>query len=326
MTLVIPEPIVQQMIELYQSGLSLKKVGEIVGKSVTTVKRRLEENGIPRRSSRGSPLKRNDPLTQQIVELYQLGLSCEKVGKIVKLSASAIRNRLEKEGVPRRSLSEAQRKYFCNEDYFEIIDTGPKSCWLGVMASDGNLSSRDLQMSLGLKRTDKNYIIRFKEALEATNPIHDYERTGKDGKTYYSSRITIHSQKMYNDLVAHGVPPRKSLILEPPIGVPDHLVPHWIRGVFDGDGGASFVGRIRKSGTRSVRVSVESTVKVLEFIQEKLGRIGHIYPSSASRAFYLIISKQEDVRKFYDYIYRDAIVYLERKKAIFDFNIDRGLL
>ena len=132
------------------------------------------------------------------------------------------------------------------------------------------------------------------------------------------------SKKMYNDLISHGVPPRKSLILEPPIEVPEYLVSHWTRGYFDGDGGVDPQGSPRKKdGVRRLRVRISSTERTLEFIQEKLKGIGHIKPSK-SKAFVLWITRNEDIRNFYNYIYKDALIYLKRKKAIFEPELDNN--
>lgn len=253
----------------------------------------------------------SDQLIQQMIKLYQSGLSLKEVGEIVGVSWATVRRRLEKNGISRRD----NRKYFCNDDYFEIINTEPKSNWLGFLAADGNLSKRSPQIRLKLARTDKDHVVKFKEALNATNPIHDYEQEQESGKITYNSLLAINSKKMHADLISHGVPPTKSLILEPPIGVPDYLIPPWIRGCFDGDGHIGI--HINSNGYWKKKVVITGTVEVLEFIRGQLGGMGHIHPVSESKAFSLIIGVQEDVQKFADYIYKDATVWMERKRATF---------
>lgn len=263
-----------------------------------------------------------DDLTQRIIDLYQSGLSLKQVGVRAGKSTTTIYRELKKAGIPRRG--PGNRKYFCDDNYFEIIDTEPKANWLGFLAGDGGLSKRSPQIILNLGREDKDHVIKFKEALGATYPVRDREVINQRGKVTYNSGIRINSQKMHSDLISHGVPPAKSLILEPPIGVPDHLIPHWVRGLFDGDGYVGFVGRERKigekKGTRRLGVRIKSTREVLEFIQDRLGGMGHIYPTK-SKAFVFVVSRQEDVRKFCDYVYKGATIYLERKRVIFNLGL-----
>ena len=58
-------------------------------------------------------------------------------------------------------------------------------------------------------------------------------------------------------------------------------------------------------------------------LQRKLKGIGHIKPSK-SKAFVLWITRNEDIRNFYNYIYKDALIYLKRKKAIFETELDNN--
>jgi len=224
---------------------------------------------------------------------------------------------LIKNGIPRRSKSEAHRKYSLNEDFFEIIDTEEKAYWLGFIAADGDICSGRPRMGLALAIKDKERVELFRDHIEATNPIY-YRETKRNGKSHGNVGIRIRSKKLCKDLIDKGVVPRKSLILKPPKNVPENLIHHWIRGYFDGDGCVDYYGKVRKcDGKRLLRVRITSTKEVLEFIQKKFGS-GHIYdrrPRSQVHTFR--IGSQGDVRGFANFIYRDATVYLERKKLIF---------
>ena len=257
-----------------------------------------------------------DQLTRQISELYLSGLSIKRVGGIVSLSHSHVRRRLVKKGTPRRSIGEANRKYSLNEDFFEIIDTEEKAYWLGFIAADGNINSNRRQVIFSLAIKDKKMVEKFKEALESTNPIHYYSRK-INGRISEKARLIIRSKKLCNDLINKGVVPRKSLILKPPKNVPNHLVRHWVRGYFDGDGSVYF-RKIKRNGSRRKRVSISGTEEVMRFIQKKLG-LGHIHDSRPRAQVHSFrIGSQTDVEKFADYIYQDATVHLERKKLIFE--------
>ena len=236
------------------------------------------------------------------------------MGTDVNRSNTWVSRRLRKEGIPRRS----GRKYSCNEDFFETINTEEKSYWLGFLAADGCVHvmkrkrlNQSPQFSLSLSQSikDKRVLELFKEHLEATYLVHSRKREQK-GKEREFVRIRITSKNLCKDLINKGVVPRKTLILKPPKNIPDSLIHHWIRGYFDGDGCISF----RKGNRHSRKITIAGTLEVMRFIQDCLGGIGHIYdwgPRAQVHRFQ--IAKQEDVKRFADYIYQDATVYLERK-------------
>lgn len=68
------------------------------------------------------------------------------------------------------------------------------------------------------------------------------------GENYYIRRVSTHSntyvitfcsKQMYQDIEAHGGSPRKSKVIGFPT-VPHDLLPHFVRGVVDGDGTLSW--------------------------------------------------------------------------------------
>jgi len=207
----------------------------------------------------------------------------------------------------------SRHKYFLNEDFFETIDTEQKAYWVGFLAADGCISSgRDQKLIiLSLSTKDRDHVIKFRDALDATYPIKDRRLTGRHRTTTFSSRIRMTSRKMSLDLTAHGVPPRKTFILKSPIGVPGCLIHHYVRGYFDGDGGI----HIRKNGTGS-RVSIAGTLELVTFICDTLG-FGHVYDHPPKRMSYFKIDKKTEIGRFFDCIYKDATVYLKRKFDIF---------
>ena len=48
--------------------------------------------------------------------------------------------------------------------------------------------------------------------------------------------LRVGSDKLCNDLIKHGCLPRKTFILKWPTTIPENLIRHFIRGLFDGDG------------------------------------------------------------------------------------------
>lgn len=67
----------------------------------------------------------------EIIALYQSGLSTIKIGKMFGCSNTTISKRLKELKIKMRSNKEYRRKYNFNENFFESIDTQEKAYWLG---------------------------------------------------------------------------------------------------------------------------------------------------------------------------------------------------
>jgi len=207
-----------------------------------------------------------------------------------------------------------RRKYSCNEDFFETINTEEKSYWLGFLAADGCISNNRSDMSMSQSIKDINTVEKFREALEITNPMrHRFQKL--NGKIFEKARLSIRSKNLCKDLINKGVVPRKTLILKPPKNIPDSLIHHWIRGYFDGDGSIFF---IKVKNRKYKKVSIVGTLEVMKFIQKKFNGSGYIYDMRPrARVHRFRVNRQEDIKRFGLFIYKDATVFLKRKKLIF---------
>lgn len=115
----------------------------------------------------------------------------------------------------------------CNEFFFETIDTEAKAYWLGFIHADGCIV-RGGKLQISLAAVDEPHLWKFRDAI---NSDHKISCNAK----YNSVGITITSQQMCNDLVRHGVLPRKSTVGGIPCVAPEFRRHFW-RGVVDGDG------------------------------------------------------------------------------------------
>ena len=52
--------------------------------------------------------------------------------------------------------------------------------------------------------------------------------------------IRLFCKKIFDDLISHGCCQNKSLIKSAPIGIPNELMRHFIRGYFDGNGSIAY--------------------------------------------------------------------------------------
>lgn len=117
-----------------------------------------------------------------------------------------------------------------NEDYFETIDTEHKAYWLGLLMADGNVANYNNRycIRLTLKEEDHYLIEKLKADINTDTNIYIDK--------YNRSTLRVWSKKMFNDLAKHGIVPNKTGKETIPETVPTHLLHHFIRGFFDGDG------------------------------------------------------------------------------------------
>src|SRR5690606_26378413 len=208
-----------------------------------------------------------------------------------------------------------------NEDFFEIIDTEEKAYWLGFIAADGGITHRSKnherkRVQLGVAEKDYNHLIKLKESLNL-NTLPRKKISKKNGgkfkkREYIFYRYELNSNKMYYDLLDKGIVPQKSLILEPPLNVPEDLVRHWIRGYFDGDGSIGI-----KRSRNILRFTILGTYNVLKFISDFCSL--ELEPRKRHNV-YIISSSYGKATKFLQLIYKDSNIHLDRKYELWKNN------
>ncbi len=126
-----------------------------------------------------------------------------------------------------------------------------------------------------------------------------------------SAQMQVYSSQIVRDLAKIGIRPRKSLTISH-VNVQDNLFPHFIRGVFDGD------GSISGNSLSHIQFNIAGNKPFLEQIQQILiARCGlnkiKMYPLP-SRAYKLQYCGSQ-IFRFLDWIYgcSDSSNRLDRK-------------
>ena len=127
------------------------------------------------------------------------------------------------------------KKYILNNQVFSSVDTEEKAYWLGFIWADGSIYFRqdvrkDYRLTLRIKSTDVDHLIKFTKFLQTEKPIKYYT----DG----TAAIIIGDKQIVMDLIKLGVIPGKSLsdtFLDIDL-IPEDLHKHFWRGCVDGDG------------------------------------------------------------------------------------------
>ena len=254
----------------------------------------------------------NSDFCLNIIHDYQNGIKRSEIMKKYNINDGLLYRLLEFHNI---SLDDKHKRFFFfYEDFFNIIDTEEKAYWLGFLYADGYVYSHiGYTVELTLKKTDENHIHKFRNAVKYNGELED-KHIELNQKHFLAKRLTLCSKKMVQDLIAHGCFQNKSLDLKFPTDqqVPKHLIHHFMRGYFDGDG---CVTTARQG--RDLRFEILGTYEFLT-MYEKTMNINIKEPKQTkSKAFSVKHGGNLQVKKIYDYLYKDATVYLERKRDIF---------
>lgn len=214
------------------------------------------------------------------------------------------------------------RKYNVNDLFFENIDNENKAYWLGFLLADGNINVRKGQdrLVLDISTKDIKHLEKFKKDIEFDGPINTYTiKSGKFiGKTH--CQIAITSQKLVDDLAKLGCVPNKDLLIKYP-NIDSIFDMAFIRGNFDGDGSVflSNEKHWRNNKISSIiHFRFHGTKDLLIEINKKLGLDGIVKQVKQSKSFVLAYKRRKKEILFYNMLYKNAIIFLERKKEIFE--------
>ena len=268
-----------------------------------------------------------------IKEMYQNKVSSVKIGEKYHVGHKVILKALRKLGVE-ISQKKMVRKYDLNERYFELIDTPEKAYILGFLYSDGAVNSSKSTVSLSLQESDVAILERIRTEIKSERPLEylDYSQKHDFGYNYLNQyRLLMFSADMCADLADKGVIQNKSLKIEFPEWMPPELIPHFIRGVYDGDG--SVYCQKKSESNHAVTVTITATESFCKSLQsickDALGINAGIYDASCHNGVTRVftISGRRVAKKFLDWIYADATMYLQRKydRYIEYYDIDRPL-
>lgn len=213
-------------------------------------------------------------------------------------------------------LNERTQKFNFNEDYFENIDTEDKAYFLGFIVADGCINNKTLNIS----QKEPDILYKFKKYI-------NFEGTVRKDKNRNIHTVNLYSEKIISDLYKLGIYSNKTMIVKYP-EIPKQLENHFMRGLFDGDGCISIHKKREGSRDISDRGQVNICSGSRDFIEEYVERLNKYCSITKNkircpRGTYNVIdwASFSDIEKFYDFFYKDATVYLERKKETFDIAI-----
>lgn len=324
----LSKEIQEEIVRLYDSGLSVRRIEGEVEVSNWSIEKYLKLHGRSLLSVEDRrSLKKKDIIKAE--KLYKEGKSLTDLSKIFNCSLTTISDTFKKNGLQSRGNKDIygndyNKVHSCNDSFFEKIDSERKAYWLGYMFADGCNHEKDRAISFGQTEQYKDAVYQFKTDIKGTQTISIGKpriSTFRDKEyltaTFY--RIMIRSKQLSEDLARHGCTKNKTLTTTFP-DIPHELRRHFIRGYFDGDGSVTSP----KTKNSSIQFNMIGTFELLKVIQENIVENTELNATKISAARkgspvgMLIYGGINNCRHFYDYIYEDSTVCLEKKKEKFE--------
>lgn len=264
---------------------------------------------------------------EQIDTLHAEGKTALEISKILGLKYhQPIYNYFKKKGWENLSRDKYPRgnKYSVNLDFFKEINTEAKAYILGFIAADGHVDGTKYSFVIALKDSDYELLEKIRDAMGSTHPIvqhipatNPYKKSTNQNLEKCS--LAINGKELVTPLIQMGLVGNKTYSLSGDIikYVPEHLIRHFLRGYFDGDGCISLEKRY-KSGTKST-VHVAGN---LDFLENTFNKY---FPTACAIRKYKIskqcydytIQDKKQVLKFLAYLYSGSTIYLKRKYDLY---------
>ena len=240
-----------------------------------------------------------------------------ELARILNKTKNAVQIKASRLGLKR------EEKYHYDKSFFEIIDNEYKAYWLGFIYADGYVSMtkdhRGCMMGIELQEFDYGHLEQFNIDIGGNVRIEHRHRGSRYINNYYVGEsdvcsIRLFSKKIFDDLISHGCCQNKSLIKGAPIGIPNELMRHFIRGYFDGNGSISYSYN-KKVDKSYLKIAITTgSLAFANWLSKTLSDvdINNIVMQDHEHSYKVQISSSNKV-DFLKYIYNNSKTYLQRK-------------
>lgn len=268
---------------------------------------------------------------KEIIRLYSREkLSISSIKKTFRLQFEDVKTILRDNNTYIRSHRESRMTYSYNEDYFSEVNTTEKAYWLGFIYADGFITKKTNGSPVfGLTLGEIEPLIKLNQCLDSNKPIGQYKKVNSYSNNSIEYKLAFTSPKMVSDLEKWGCVENKTFKLKFPTFLDKSLIPHFIRGYFDGDG--SVYLHIQKTNGReyiSLGTQLCGIESFLRDLAKYISAENCVYKDNRKQTNCYKIQLNSNIRalKLYHYMYRNSDgLYLTRKKEKFDnFIKDRG--
>ena len=312
----IQESEYNNILNLYNDGTTAQEIAKMYDVSDRIIYSILRK--FPNRRKKKSYKNFSNEEKENIVKLYLEGKSTVEIGKMYKFDHHSIASVLDEYHVDRRDASHCNRTYSVNDEYFDNIDTQNKAYVLGFLFAYGNNCMQKSTIRIALQEKDRDILEKIRIDIGSNKPLclksSENKRNNGEGYDYKDQyALDVCNKHWCERLSELGCVHNKSLVLKFPDYLSDEMLPHFIRGYFDGDG--CIVNA--KSGNHNINLTStkDFCVSVQNIVFNLFGIKSYIRPASNKNGITSVwtLSKKQDIKTFLDWIYKDAELYLERK-------------
>ena len=233
----------------------------------------------------------------------------------------------------RNSEGKFSKAYKVNELFFDKIDTEEKAYVLGFIYADGcNTLAKTIKITQ--LEQDIDILYKIQKAMKSNHVLgSEIQSTNNKVKKI----LNIYSPKLSEALNNIGVVHDKTNVLKFPTFIPKDLMRHFIRGYFDGDGciwsgKKTYRDYIKKDGSLSKRLSwntkftftgCESFIEPLQnYLVDNINinktKLNFSKRKKDSTTCTMEYSGRGNIKKLYDYMYKDSLIYGNRKRIKFE--------
>lgn len=211
-----------------------------------------------------------------------------------------------------RNLETYKKERICNENFFENFNTEKSAYWAGFILGDGHVSEATL--TIHLSTIDLSHLEKFKSDIETNYAItiSNPPPNKIKNKEFGTCILPIIKEKLCKDLIKHGITINKSKHCTIPKSLPENMIHHFMRGLFDADGSFWISNN---NAHFSVVSSVESFLEEYQAILMKTCDLNKtkIRANGRKTCYEFAYGGNLQVKRIMDYLYKDATIYLERK-------------
>jgi len=242
-----------------------------------------------------------------IIEMYQQGERVKDVAHHFGIAYGTVFKILTRYNIPRRGSprqSQYSRRYDLDPHVFDQPLSPEAAYWTGFLMADGYNNGKSLRLNLSEKDTD--HLVAFCSFMHTNKPIRHYIVASKYNVAY----IQLTHRHLSQQLTSLGIATGRPNAVDSMNQLTESSFPHWLRGLFDGDGHASgttiqIVGKPDLMMALNQRVT--STLGIRLAITRKQDNVFHLlwHPIQTQEVLFPFMYPSEDV------------TCLERKKNAF---------
>lgn len=191
-------------------------------------------------------------------------------------------------------------RYSVNYNFFS--EWTPESAYVfGFIAADGYVECGNRNfLQIELQYQDSCILKQIKQMMQYEGSIV-YPKRG-------TVKLYISNRKLVEDIIALGMPANdKTFTMKYPESLPDKMLPHFLRGLLDGDGSVvkhNNKARVVFLGTEALLMAIKSKLSISNKI---------IHKGNKDRGVDQLSISGKKAHAILSWLYTDATMYLERK-------------